>query len=50
MPRSSFKSAVLALALTNAASATLQYTLATGDNYSGATFWDGFEFITVCKV
>jgi hypothetical protein len=48
MSRSFFKTAVLAFAFTEAASATLQYTLATADDYTGTSFWDGFNFITVC--
>lgn len=47
MSSSLFTAAVLALAFTDAASATLEYTLAAADTYSGTSFWDGFNFITV---
>lgn len=50
MSLSFFTAATLALAFTDAVSATLQYTLASADNYTGPNFWDGFEFITVCEV
>lgn len=47
MPSSLFKTAILALAFTDAASAALEYTLATADTYTGTSFWDAFNFITV---
>lgn len=49
MSPSIFKAAVLAVAFTDAATTTLQqYTLASADDYTGTSFWDGFDSITVC--
>jgi hypothetical protein len=50
MSLSLFQAAVLALAFTDAASATLQYTLAAADDYTGTSFFDGFNFITASRV
>jgi hypothetical protein len=48
MPSLIFKAGALALACASTASAI--YTLASEDDYSGSTFFDGFFFNTVCHI
>jgi hypothetical protein len=42
-----FKAGTLVLACANTVAATMEYTLASEDNYSGNTFFDSWDFFTV---